>query len=185
MKKLLLVFVFFLAGCGINITIKAESTESPQPINQIKVEFVQSSKTPYKIQKYGKATNMPKITEEDKQAARESVAIFLQSLSKNVKDTLSEKFRQNNIPAGDGYILNIYLDEILISVGGNPQNINFPNLLNIKYSAVLYRTSDQKELWKASFRRPNGSTSPEDLKKTEADISEGIFSEFNKSGWMK
>lgn len=188
MKTLLLTLVLFITGCGTNFTQKAESSESPKLISLIKVEFVRNSKTPYKIEKYGIASNYspsgPQITGDDKLATQKTVGIFLQSLSTNVETMLSEKLHQRNVQVGDEYMLKIFMDEIVVSIQGEKALIKVSPLLNIKYSAILYRTSDLKTLWKASFRRPNGSTSPADMQSTGIEIAEKVFSEFSKSGWI-
>jgi hypothetical protein len=188
MKTLLLTLVLFIAGCGTNITQKAESSEPPKLISHVKVEFVRNSKTPYKIQKYGIASNYgpsgPQITGDDKLATQKTVGDFLRSLSTNVETILSEKLHQRNVQVGDEYMLRIFMDEIVVSIQGEKALIKVSPLLNIKYSAILYRTSDPKTLWQASFRRPNGSTSPADLQSTGIEIAEKIFSEFSKSGWI-
>lgn len=189
MKKLLLTLAVLVAGCGTNITQKTESSETPKPIDLIKVEFVRNSNTPYKIEKYGMSSNYgssgPQITEDDKQATQKTVGIFMQSLSANVEKTLHEKLRQRNVRAGEEYTLKISMDEIKVSIQGEKAAIKVAPRLNIKYRAILYRTSDPKMLWRASFRRPNGSTSQEDLQTIGTEISEKVFSEFSQSGWLK
>ena len=122
MKTLLLTLVLLIAGCGTNITQKAESSEPAKLISHVKVEFARNSKTPYKIQKYGVASNYgpsgPQITGDDKLAAQKTVGDFLESLSTNVETMLSEKLHQRNVQVGDEYMLRIFMDEIVVSIQG-------------------------------------------------------------------
>jgi hypothetical protein len=189
MKAILLSLLLLATGCGVNITQKSESSEPPTRISRVKVEFFQSQKTLYKIEKYSVASSPnapgPKITDEEKTATEKTVAAFLQPLKGSVENVLSEKLRLRGVQIGEEYILRIFIDEIIVSVQGDKAIVKVAPRLNIKYSATLQRATDLNVLWRASFRRPNATTSTEDLQNSGVEIAEKIFSEFSGSGWIK
>ena len=184
MKYLIATICLVLAGCGVAITQKNESFEEPHKLESITVVMHTEPSQRYSVKKYSVST-VPLVNDANRQSADVITSALLKSADATVAKTVQAKLAEKGVSAGDAYQLKIAFSKIEISVQGDGALLKVDPKLNIEVTATLLRKSDGRLLWYSSFRRPNGSTSPEALEKVGGDVAIAVADLFLNSGWAK
>lgn len=185
---LLAISAVLLSGCGVNIVSKSESSEEVVAVNSLTVVVDRSSIEKYTIRKVitSHGGEQAKISEANKTDAKAIVSQVAGEFPPSVEGGISKQLQSRGVNPGKDYRLVIVLDTFQIRFHGDPSLLSITSsFIDLTYSATLYRVRDMKPLWKASFRRPNGSTSSQSLQTMGDAVGEKVFSELANSGWIK
>lgn len=184
---LLAISSAFVSGCGVNIVKKSESSETPIALKSLSVITDRQSFGRYTISKvitsYG--GEKAEVSEANRATAQAIASQAATVFPTSIENGISKQLQNRNVVSGADYRLVIALTGFQIRFHGDPGLLKFTSsFIDLEYSATLFRVTDTKQLWKASFRRPNGSTSPDSVKSIGDEIAEKVFAEFAGSGWI-